>query len=104
MRNKYTVGYFIKKFTAIPAEQWCSHYFFDEVTGQKCVLGHCGARGYRGINSLPPEAEALVRLVDDHIAFDVASINNYPLPGFRQVTQRGRVLAALQRIKRKLAR
>lgn len=102
MRNKYTVGYFIRKFKAIPANRWCIGVFIN-ARDQKCVLGHLGARGIRLEEEfqMPESAAALVRLVrESKVGYDIADINNCPLPGFRQTTPRGRVLAALNSIKR----
>lgn len=106
MRNKYTVGYFIRKFKAIPGNQWCCGQFVN-ARGQKCVLGHLGARGVRLASGfqLPEPAQALVKLVKDGgITYDIADINNHSFGGFTQKTPRARVLAVLRYLKRKLAR
>lgn len=38
---EYSVQYFRKKFEAIPEEQFCVGAY-ENLIGQKCVMGHCG--------------------------------------------------------------
>lgn len=39
---KYDLEYFIKKFEAIPEDQWTAGVFMDD-DGRCCAYGHCGA-------------------------------------------------------------
>lgn len=56
--------YFITKFEAIPAEQWCGGSLKDE-SGACCVMGHCGVTSTPGYSWTPsPEIFALARAVD----------------------------------------
>lgn len=59
---QYNRAYFIRKFKAIPEEQWLIHDFAQRMadgTEQCCALGHCGNR----YNKLTHEAEMLDYMV-----------------------------------------
>jgi hypothetical protein len=45
-KPKYNLDYFIRKFEAIPEDQWCTGDFVKVVNGkeQRCAFGHCGYR------------------------------------------------------------
>lgn len=92
---KYTVNYFIKKFTQIPAKKWATRTYHKPGTGIFCALGHCGI--------YTEEAESLRRLIRNHTDYNIVAINDgYPVvTNFKQKTPRGRVLAALNYIKGK---
>ena len=57
--KKYTVDYFIKKFTKIPANRWCTGAF--KWGNKRCALGHCGVR-LNNLDKKNKEADALVAL------------------------------------------
>ena len=67
--SKYTVDYFIRKFEAIPAKEWCRGRYTDS-SGRHCVLGHLGVtRGhhtdeYRGLRELFTDG-CIVLISDD---------------------------------------
>lgn len=97
MRNQFTVGYYIKKFRAIPPRKWTTRRFFDDMGLRYCALGHCGADGMRAT----PESRALGLLFRAHALPAVADVNDGNLCaslGFKQKTPRGRILAALRHI------
>lgn len=59
----YDVDYFIKKFEAIPDNEWCEGDFVNPSNpSQRCALGHCGMN-FSIV--LPDEAYALTKLFDD---------------------------------------
>jgi hypothetical protein len=93
---KYTVDYFIEKFSAIPDEKWWTGDY--ENKGRFCALGHCGEKFMRG--GMTEESMALGRLFEEYLICAVASVNDgkglYPQP-----TPKARILAALQDIKAK---
>lgn len=39
--NKFTVDYFIKKFEAIPEDEWAVQHL-ETPDGARCAMGHCG--------------------------------------------------------------
>lgn len=89
---KYDVDYFIKKFKAIPKEEWCIETFSDQ-KGRYCALGHCGVNaGY-----ITPEASALERI----LYFNVAEINDGIDTSFKGKHPRTRIVNALKQIKKK---
>lgn len=103
MTPPYTVDYFIQKFEAIPEEKWTRLSFINQ--DRSCALGHCGVRtaynNYSGI-ALTEEGDALRNLFNNHLDFDVMTVNDdcvcsaYPQP-----TPKARILAALTDIKKK---
>lgn len=72
--SKYTIDYFIQKFTAIPTKQWCVGMFRGP-NNTRCALGHCGAKdASKGLyTALPPEARALVYWVEDHFPTNITT-------------------------------
>lgn len=70
---KYDVDYFIQKFEAIPEDEWGMGWLANELTGKKCMLGHCGQRDY--INPTP-EVEALSRIFDLEWTTELYEIND----------------------------
>lgn len=68
----YDVNYFIKKFEAIPAENWIRLDVGDDEDGPHCALGHCGVRSTADRNDWVPteEAMALIRIFNDGSAED----------------------------------
>lgn len=125
---KYTVDYFIGKFTAIPEELWWEGDYQNPLnSAQHCALGHCGARLKILPNSLykygtekTDESEALVELFEStwthfnkHPMWDITIINDCDrtLVSLRSPpkalcailtlpTPKQRILAALLHIKR----
>jgi hypothetical protein len=101
-KTKYTVDYFIKKFSAIPAKKWCTGYF--KLGNGHCALGHCGSveygsRAYQHTD----EGNALIGLtsrIGDNQYACITTINDGLDPNFPQKTPRGRVLAALRQVKK----
>lgn len=59
---EYTVDYFIKKFEAIPEDNWITASLYDPEIGC-CVLGWCGVRSLRYHTS---ESRALASLLGIH--------------------------------------
>lgn len=57
MKTKYTVDYFINKFSRIPTNKWTTGDYKKH--GRYCALGHAGCRGgdYGGVET--PESNAL---------------------------------------------
>jgi len=92
MSEEYTVDYFIKKFEAIPEENWISGRYLS--TDGYCALGHCGERRW----GFTPESLALVDLFFDY-ELAVASVNDGNSYMFPQPTPKQRVLAACRYIK-----
>ena len=56
-RPKFTVDYFIAKFSAIPAEKWATGVFHEN--GRSCALGFCGMTSFQKETR---EAKALGKL------------------------------------------
>lgn len=97
--TKYTVDYFIAKFTAIPDEKWCVEKY-ESKSGERCALGHCGRRPLKGSE----EAKALGELFwDRENGLEVPSVNDGRDDRFPQPTPKARILAALEFIKTKQA-
>lgn len=46
MKQQYDVTYFIKKFEAIPEEDWIINQQQDK-RGRRCAYGHCMPVGYK---------------------------------------------------------
>lgn len=98
-KSKYDVDYFIKKFSAIPRSKWCTNSYMK--AERRCAFGHCG-RGFVWVGGAHVftdtwEAISLEKIVVDG---SVASINDGKDPRFPQKTPKGRILAALRRIKK----
>jgi hypothetical protein len=107
----YTVEYFIKKFEAIPENEWCEHSFSRynnaNMTVEHCVLGHCGIKTTKQSNI---EAQNLLMLTEnkDLRFFEItdklpiiAQINDGIYSNFTQSTPKQRVLAFLYNLKAK---
>lgn len=71
--KKYTLDYFIKKFSEIPRNQWCTGKLANGL-GQKCAYGHCGESMKRPTK----ESRALDALVatSDSSYVGLASVND----------------------------
>ena len=82
----YNVNYFIKKFEAIPEDQWTTGSFRDE-HGRKCALGHC--------LTLHEEQAALISL----LRYTTSEINDGERDRYQQPTPKQRILAALNDVK-----
>ncbi len=87
----YDVDYFIRKFEAIPEEQWCTRQYTDD-EGRHCALGWC--RGFDGEYGYAEEV-ALERIAP----FFVPDVNDGNDVRYQQPTPKQRVLAALRDIK-----
>ena len=88
--SKYTVGYFIKKFTAIPEEQWLTGLYGDDEG--HCALGHCGQRP----GCTTTESSALSAIFAEHKK-SVVNVNDGMDSDFwGHKGPRARVLAALE--------
>ncbi len=89
--------YFIKKFEAIPEEEWCEGDFILYVGPdrpmQRCAAGHCGATQ---LTPITPEASAL----SDVLGNQTVVIND-GLYGFDSLGShpKTRILAALHKAK-----
>lgn len=94
---KYTVDYFIKKFNAIPAKEWCTGKFNNSL-GQKCVLGHCGLTDYRQFSH---ESTALYDIFSKGGLLTI-EVNDRKYKGLK--TPKGRILRALRDIKKMRAK
>jgi hypothetical protein len=104
----YDVDFFIRKFEAIPEDQWRSGGI-GSATGRRCALGHCGFN-YRPADEETPEAKALAALLPPTDAgamvypfWGPLDINDNRDPRYRQSTPKARILAALNDIKEKAA-
>lgn len=94
--NNYDYDYFIRKFEAIPDEQWAIRAY---VAGDsRCAFGHCGMTNHGAIPKIP-ECAALRELIGgNHL---VTRINDGVESGYDQPTPRARILAALHDAKSK---
>lgn len=108
---KYTVDYFIAKFSAIPDDKWNNYIQYDDNTKIRCAFGLCGIikpiRRYGeltvdGTNT--DEGKALINIFLA-IGWDIESgkwvtdINNGYCKEYPQPTPKQRILAALHDIK-----
>jgi hypothetical protein len=98
--TKYTVDYFIKKFSAIPKKNWTTGKLQDPMNPDvRCAIGHCGMPSNAGRTE---EAKALYRLIDP--TSSTARINDGRDSAYPQKHPRSRVLAALRDIKKRGAK
>lgn len=98
--SEYDVDFFIKKFDAIPEEQWCTEEFTD-VSGACCVYGHCGLSWGRPSHM----SDMLEDIFMVAFGVDAAYVNDCRPgddPRFQELTPKQRVLAALYKIKEQL--
>lgn len=107
----YTVDYFIKKFEAIPKNQWTTAMFVNTKDGSKCAGGHCGLSPSQNCTE---EAIALAKLLEplkktlingnpgyDDVIFDnITTINDGQAKEYSQPTPKQRILAALNDVKK----
>lgn len=101
--NNYDIDYFIQKFEAIPARQWCIYDTTDKF-GRHCAIGHCGARQHDApepsqdiIPIDTPESAALRSLFKTHLNLDPEDVNDSEKD--YGVSPRQRILTALRLIK-----
>ncbi len=96
MKNKYTVEYFIKKFSKIPDSKWNVGDFISYDGKKKCALGWCGMKNVDPKESLfgkeTKESTELENLLNNY----VADINDGRNPKYKQETPKARILAALK--------
>lgn len=99
----YDVDYFLKKFEAIPEDDWCRRVYTD-ADGKHCALGFCGSHVGKisdyGMDIHTEEGENLRRMLLP--LGGVTVINDYAEDDFQQETPKQRVLAALRHLKAKL--
>lgn len=94
--------YFIKKFEAIPEENWCTGVY--KLGDRCCVLGHCGFhtteddQGLRTIHAQAPEGIALSELFYTR-DLSCSRVNDGEDDYYPQATPKARILAALRDIK-----
>ena len=94
----YDVDYFIKKFAAIPDEDWTTRKFVNDL-GQCCALGHCGSRTMpKGLYSVHSRESTSLR---DILLNEVVEINDGRHGQYQQETPKARILAALRDIEGK---
>lgn len=92
MKNKYDVDYFIKKFTAIPEDNWVTGVYRDDAVGC-CAAGWCGERDDRSTD----ESRALTKLVYGVDIINDGKDSNFPPEKYS--TPKKRILAALYYVK-----
>lgn len=73
--KKYTLEYFIKKFSEIPDSQWATKKFV--IGDRKCAFGHCGAiQSAQDTN----ESKALMKLLSTLGTMDLFDVNDGKKP------------------------
>lgn len=94
--TKFTVDYFIKKFEAIPEDEWLDDGDYSNAYGTKfCAFGHCG----RLTDQWNDEATALQKIIKS-AGLHVISLNDKGDGKYYQPTPKQRILAALYDIKK----
>lgn len=88
MKEKYSIDYFINKFTKIPAEMWIIGKVNDD-KGRCCALGFCNEMG---------EMDPLVDLFKEK-DLKVPWVNDGKDIRFNQKSPKTRIIAALKWIK-----
>lgn len=89
----YNIDYFIKKFEAIPEQNWCIKAVRKD--HQCCVMGHCLQKGEF-------TSEELLSLGKVFGSLSLAmNINNGDSSNYKQSTPKQRILAALYDLKAK---
>lgn len=105
---KFDVNHFIKKFEAIPEDDWTTGEFVSP-EGKRCALGHCGTTSFTGNievgRVITEEGKALNQLIVQLGALEfmpyagpvgaVPIINDNQSQRYPQPTPKQRVLAAL---------
>lgn len=96
----YTVDYFINFFSKIPAAKWLTGAYHRP--GGCCALGHCGYRySCTGLTVPTQRGEALIALFPHpRVTASVSNVNDGITKEFPQKTPKGRILAALRKIKK----
>lgn len=76
--SNYDVGYYLKKFKAIPDSKWTTKVY-DRGNGVKCVFGHCGCSINEREHTV--EAKVLSTLFKENLGVYLANVNDgdYPL-------------------------
>lgn len=98
--KQYDIDHFIKKFEAIPEENWCVGHIYRNVNGneQKCALGHCLTLENGHVVGYPEESLNLSRIVRKYKS-DIVDINNGRDSRYTQDSPKKRVLAFFNEIK-----
>lgn len=111
MESKYTVQYYIDKFSKIPENKWTTNAFGEG--NARCANGHCGI-SIKNANQHDATDEAkqlanLLLLVVDKSAYNkyrqpifvaTAFINDGDDPKYKQRHPKDRILAALEDVKK----
>lgn len=105
MNTEFTVDYFIKKFEAIPEENWCIN---SRIEGnQRCANGWCYQTPMEAFESMSylhkgnDEEHGLRILIKSlGLRFNAGGINNGIHTEYKQPTPKQRILAALYDIKK----
>jgi hypothetical protein len=97
---KYSIDYFIKKFSAIPSRKWTTAVYSDAF-GRSCALGHCGAGARKHGLSISrrhtSESKALLRIAGSTI---IAVNDNSLFFGHLGKSPRTRVVNYLKNLKK----
>ena len=105
--RKYTIDYFINKFTKIPANKWITNDYSNKAETKFCALGHCGEREATLTRKaiFTRETLALKKIFRDTRFTSITDVNdgNGGYWGLGK-TPRTRILKALKSIKSKLCR
>lgn len=91
----YDVDYFIKKFEAIPEDNWCVGDYKKYAKEQYCAYGHCGM--HKGENK---ETTALGKIFEFGCQMNIIEINDGGDNRYKQHHPKQRILAALYDIKK----
>lgn len=86
--KKYTVDYFIRKFSRIPEENWICGLSYRG-SEQNCALGHCGS----STSPSNPEAKALTKIINRVCRLSAWEINDCSDETYLAVKQHGPVYA-----------
>lgn len=100
---KYDVDYFLKKFDAIPEDDWCAGAFADS-NGRHCAYGHCGVYEVKEegcITEISTSEGDQLEAMFESSGMHAHLVNDGDTPAYQQPTPKQRILAALHDIKAK---
>lgn len=89
----YDAAYFIRKFEAIPDDQWCLVQYVDD-RGRRCAFGHCGVEDDDPAGSMSRGGEG--RALDTLLGGLAHLINDGVYSAYKQPHPKARILAALR--------
>ena len=92
---RYDADYFIRRFSAIPDEKWCTGAY--RKGDAMCASGHCLLWGDHGRRESTNEWRALCDMFGRNAP---SLVNDGHCPRYRQKTPRARILAALRDAKK----